>query len=74
MQVDKEEIATYSIFKEWKHLRSISNETVQSDDVQVGLLIGGNCIKALEPKKSYIVKVVAHIHVKLGWVFVLLDQ
>ena len=37
--------------KEWKHLRSISNEIVQKDDVQVGLLIGANCMKALEPTK-----------------------
>ena len=46
--VDKEEIATPAKIKEWKHLRSISNEIVQRDDVQVGLLIGANCMKALE--------------------------
>ena len=34
-----------------KHLRSIKNEIVQRDDVQVGLLIGANCIQALEPTK-----------------------
>ena len=38
--VDKEEIATPAKIREWKHLRSISNEIVQRDDVQVGLLIG----------------------------------
>ena len=49
--VDKEEIATPAKIKEWKHLRSISNEIVQRDDVQVGLLIGANCMKALEPTR-----------------------
>ena len=49
--VDKEENGTPAKFKEWKHLRSISNEIVQKDDVQVGLLIGANCMKALEPTK-----------------------
>ena len=47
--VDKEEIATPAKIKEWKHLRSISNEIVQRDNIQVGLLIGANCLKALEP-------------------------
>ena len=49
--VDKEEIATLAKIKEWKHLRPISNEIVQRDDVQVGLLIGANCMKALEPTR-----------------------
>ena len=47
--VDKEEIATPAKIKEWKHLMPISNETVQRDDIQVGLLIGANCMKSLEP-------------------------
>ena len=47
--VDKEEIATPAKIKEWKHLTPTSNEIVQRDDVPVGLLIGANCIKALEP-------------------------
>ena len=49
--VDKEEIATPAKIKEWEHLRSISNEIVQKDDLQAGLLIGANCMKALEPTK-----------------------
>ena len=49
--VDKEETATPAKIREWKHLRSISNEIVQRDDVQVGLLIGANCMKALESTK-----------------------
>ena len=49
--VDKEEIETPDKIKEWKLLRSISNEIVQRDDVQVGLLIGANCMKALKPTR-----------------------
>ena len=49
--VDKKEIGNPAKIKERKHLRSIKNETVQRDDVQVGLLIGANCIQALEPTK-----------------------
>ena len=47
--VDKEEIATPTKVREWKYLQPISNEIVQNDDVHVGLLIGENCMKALEP-------------------------
>ena len=47
--VDKEEIATPAKIKEWKHLTPISNEIVQRAYVQVSLLIGANCMKALEP-------------------------
>ena len=49
--VDKKEIGNPAKTKERKHLRSIKNEIVQRDDVQVGLLIGANCIQALEPTK-----------------------
>ena len=49
--VDKEEIVTPDKIKEWKHLRLISNKTVQRDDIQAGLLIGANCMKALERTK-----------------------
>ena len=47
----KEEIATPSKIKKWKHLSSITNEIEQRNDVQVGLLIGANCMKVLEPRK-----------------------
>ena len=49
--VDRKEIGNPAKIKERKHLRSIKNEIVQRDDVQVGLLIGANCIQALEPTK-----------------------
>ena len=46
--VDKEENATPTKIREWKYFQPISNEIVQNDDVHVGLLIGANCMKALE--------------------------
>ena len=49
--VDKEEIATPTKIREWEYLQPISNEIVQNDDVHVGLLIGVNCMKALEPTR-----------------------
>ena len=58
--VDKE-IATPAKIKEWKHLRSIPNEIVQKDYVQVDLLIGANCMKALSQQRSYIVKVIVYM-------------
>ena len=49
--VDKEETATTTKIREWKCLQPISNEIVQNDDVHVGLLIGANCMKGLEPTR-----------------------
>ena len=34
-----------------ENIRSISSEIVQRDDIQVGLLVGANCMKALEPTR-----------------------
>ena len=47
--VDEEEIATPTKIEERKYLQPTSNEIVQNDDVCVGLSIGTNCMKALEP-------------------------
>ena len=49
--IDQEETATPAKIKEWKHLKSISNEIVQKDDVQVDLLIGADRMQTLEPTK-----------------------
>ena len=49
--VDREEIAAPVKVQEWRYLESISDELVKDDNVQVGLLIGANCTKALEPMK-----------------------
>ena len=49
LPVDKEEIETPEKIHEWEYLKLIIKEIVQNDDVCIGLLIGANCMKALEP-------------------------
>ena len=49
--VDKEEVATFYKIKQWYYLKVIASDITQSDGIKVGLLIGANCMKALEPKK-----------------------
>ena len=51
IQVDEQEIETLDKIKKWKQLKSTSDEIVQEDDVQFGLLIGANYLKALEETK-----------------------
>ena len=51
-QLTRKKVQPFAKIKEWKHLRSTSNEIVQRGDIQVGLLIGANCMKALEPTKT----------------------
>ena len=46
--VDKKEVAAPDKNEEWDYLKTISSEITQTDDVEVVLLIGANCIKALE--------------------------
>ena len=72
--VDVGEISTSNKIKEWKHLRSISNEIVQKDDVQVGVLIGANSMKALEPTKIRHSEGGGPCAYKTTWFGVLLDQ
>ena len=49
LPVDQDDIAAPSKLKQWKYLESIIHKTSLTDDTIVGLLIGGNCTKALEP-------------------------
>ena len=49
--VERGEIATPGKIAKWDYLKVISEEITQSDDVQVDLLIGANCPKALDPLK-----------------------
>ena len=51
LPVDKKEVATPEKIEEWDFLKTISSEITQTDDAEVGLLIGANCLKALEPLK-----------------------
>ena len=49
LPVDNEEIATPERITEGEYLKPITKEIVQNDDVYIGLLIGANCMKTLEP-------------------------
>ena len=51
LQVDAEDIATPEKIAKWEYLDEILHEISQSSDVEIGLLIGANCSKALEPNK-----------------------
>ena len=73
LPVDKEDVATPSKLKQRKHLESIVGKISQKEDISVGLLIGANCAKALEPidiipsknNGPYVFK-----KTKLGWCIV----
>ena len=47
--VDSAEIATPEKLRRWRYLDSIAKEIARDDKVSVDLLIGANCIQALEP-------------------------
>ena len=47
----KQEIATPDKIKQWDYLKVIASDITQTDGIKVGLLIGANFLKALEPLK-----------------------
>ncbi|XP_066929860.1 uncharacterized protein [Clytia hemisphaerica] len=49
--VDSSEIPTADSIKEWPYLKSIENELPNTTSLKVGILIGANCLKAIEPLK-----------------------
>ena len=49
LPVDSSEIATPGKIKKWKYSQDISEEISHSDDVNVEVLIGASCTRALEP-------------------------
>ena len=49
--VDTNEVATLKKLEKWKYLEPILGEISDNNDPQVDLLIGANCVKALEPIK-----------------------
>ena len=51
LPVEKEDVTTPEKVSEWKHLHWIKSEITQTDDIEIGMLIGSNCMKALEPLK-----------------------
>ena len=72
LHVEREEIATPNNIKKWKYLNPITAEIMQDDDIEGGMLLGANCMKALEPvviiarkdREVYAYKT------KLGWCIV----
>ena len=47
--VDDEDVATPEKIRKWKYLERIAGEITQGQGISIGLLIGGNCSKTLEP-------------------------
>ena len=47
--VGNEYIATPDKIKDWKYLERVAEKIIQGKGISSGLLIGGNCSKALEP-------------------------
>ena len=50
MPTDTKEVATKEKLRKWKYLDNISKKTSQDDNIKVGILIGTNCSKAIEPE------------------------
>ena len=44
LPVEREEVATPKKIEKWKYLNPITTEITQDDDIEVGMLIGDNCI------------------------------
>ena len=49
LPVGNDDITKPSQLRKWKYLEKITDQLTYSDDISVGLLIGANCTKALEP-------------------------
>ena len=48
LPVDNADVTQPSQLKQWKYLDHITNQLNLEDNLPVGLLIGANCVKALE--------------------------
>ena len=49
LPVGDEDVVTPNKIKEWKYLEKIVDEITQVEKISIGILIGGNCSRALEP-------------------------
>ena len=49
LPVERKEIATPDKIKIWKYLKPISKGIAQVDNIEVGMPIGANCMKTMEP-------------------------
>ena len=76
LPVEKEEVVTPEKVSKRKYLDSIKSEITQTDDVQIGMLIGANCMKALDwsLSKLFPAEMVVLMHVKQILVGILLGQ
>ena len=48
---DVEEVATRGKVAGWEHLKEIVDKGPRKSDIEIGLLIGANCAKALESQE-----------------------
>ena len=49
LPVDNADITLPSQLKQWEYLDPITNQLNLEDNLPIGLLIGANCVKALQP-------------------------
>ena len=49
IHVDRSEVATPAKLKQWQYLEKISSFLGENDNISVDLLIGANCVEALQP-------------------------
>ena len=70
--VEKEEVAIPEKVSKWKYLDSIKLEITQTDDIEIGMLVGASCMKALELLKVILSKDGGPYpyQTKLGWCIV----
>ena len=64
LPVGKEDVATPSKLKQWKHLESVFGEIGQKEGISVGLLIGANYAKELNQLALYQVKMMNHMRLR----------
>ena len=48
LPVGDEDVVTPNKIKEWKYLEKIADEITQTENISIGILIGGNCSRAME--------------------------
>ena len=51
LPADVEEVATRGKVSGWEHLQELVDKVPRKSDIEIGLLIGANCAKALEPQE-----------------------
>ena len=55
---DAEEVATQENAWKWEHFKIIADKLPTETNIKIGLVIGANCSKALEPEEVLQVKTV----------------